>query len=430
MSIQFFCQFGRSHGKIINMNKANIRIIIGIILGVLVGFLANEASNPQFFLGFWQELVVWIQPIGVIFIRLLKMIILPLVFASIVMGVVNLDDMTQLGRLGSRTALYFVGSTAIAGVIGLTVGKLFLPKELPMLVGSAQASMAIKEPESLKNLIIEIVPSNVVNVMSEGLILPVIFFAMFLGVALMSIGQRGKALIGVIDSLNEVVLKMVDWIMKLTPYGVFSLVAVVVAQTGLSGINNLLAYIGVVLLGLTIHLLVALPILLIVFAKKSPLQFFKDMSSALSVAFSTASSMATLPVTLQCLKRNVKVSERISTFVCPIGATVNMDGTALFQVVATVFIANLYGVDLGMSQMVVIIVTTVFASIGAAAVPSAGLVTLAIILNSIGLPLDAIGLILAVDRFLDMYRTMINVATDAVGAAIMNRYDTDDHEQT
>jgi len=406
----------------------NIKIIIGIILGVILGFLANESSNPQFILGFWQELVVWVQPIGIIFIRLLKMIIMPLVFASIVMGVVNLDDIKQLGRLGSRTGVYFVGSTAIAGVVGLVVAMLFLPKENPLLVGSSIATAGLtSEPAPLKTLIIEIVPSNIVTVMSEGLVLPVIFFALFLGVALMSIGQRGKALIAVIESLNDAVLKMVDWIMKMTPYGVFSLVAVVVAETGLSGLNNLIKYIGVVLLGLTIHLVVVLPILLIVFAKKAPLQFFKDMSSALSVAFSTASSMATLPVTLQCLKRNVKVSERISTFVCPIGATVNMDGTALFQVVATVFIANLYGVDLGLSQMVVIIITTVFASIGAAAVPSAGLVTLAIILNSIGLPLDAIGLILAVDRFLDMYRTMINVATDAVGAAIVDRYDQADH---
>ncbi len=410
------------------MNKMNIKIIIGIILGVILGFLANESSNPQFILGFWQELVVWVQPIGIIFIRLLKMIIMPLVFASIVMGVVNLDDIKQLGRLGSRTGVYFVGSTAIAGVVGLVVAMLFLPKENPLLVGSSIATAGLtSEPAPLKTLIIEIVPSNIVTVMSEGLVLPVIFFALFLGVALMSIGQRGKALIAVIESLNDAVLKMVDWIMKMTPYGVFSLVAVVVAETGLSGLNNLIKYIGVVLLGLTIHLVVVLPILLIVFAKKAPLQFFKDMSSALSVAFSTASSMATLPVTLQCLKRNVKVSERISTFVCPIGATVNMDGTALFQVVATVFIANLYGVDLGLSQMVVIIITTVFASIGAAAVPSAGLVTLAIILNSIGLPLDAIGLILAVDRFLDMYRTMINVATDAVGAAIVDRYDQADH---
>jgi len=410
------------------MNKMNIKIIIGIILGVILGFLANESSNPQFILGFWQELVVWVQPIGIIFIRLLKMIIMPLVFASIVMGVVNLDDIKQLGRLGSRTGVYFVGSTAIAGVVGLVVAMLFLPKENPLLVGSSIATAGLtSEPAPLKTLIIEIVPSNIVTVMSEGLVLPVIFFALFLGVALMSIGQRGKALIAVIESLNDAVLKMVDWIMKMTPYGVFSLVAVVVAETGLSGLNNLIKYIGVVLLGLTIHLVVVLPILLIVFAKKAPLQFFKDMSSALSVAFSTASSMATLPVTLQCLKRNVKVSERISTFVCPIGATVNMDGTALFQVVATVFIANLYGVDLGLSQMVVIIITTVFASIGAAAVPSAGLVTLAIILNSIGLPLDAIGLILAVDRFLDIYRTMINVATDAVGAAIVDRYDQADH---
>ena len=278
-----------------------------------------------------------------------------------------------------------------------------------------------EEPPSPVKIITDIVPENLFRSMAEDKVLSIIFFSLLFGVALSSVGDKAAPLIGLFEALNRVMLKITDWIMVLAPVGVFALVAYTVGTMGLGIMKSLAKYMVTVLLGLAIHGCVTLPILLAVFARYSPLRFIRDMLTAVLTAFSTASSAATLPITMECLEKNAKVSNKVASFVLPLGATINMDGTALYEAVAAMFIAQAYGISMPLWQQLIIMLTAALASIGAAAIPGAGLVTLVIVLKAVGLPLEGLAMILAVDRLLDMCRTAVNVWGDACGATVVAR---------
>lgn len=395
------------------LKKLNTQILLGILLGIAAGvFLKEDAAM--------------LVPIGELFLRLLKMLIVPLVLTSIIMGVVGLGDIKHLGKMGIKAGVLFVTTTVIAASIGIVLTLIIQPGKganLELLRSSTSniQNMATTDPTSLGMLVTHIVPSNIAGAMADGQILPVIFFALIFGMALIAIGKRAETMIKVVDSMNEAVLKMVDWIMRLAPIGVFALIASLVGLTGREAFKPLALYVTVVLVGLAIHAFIVLPSYLVAFGRFSPMHFLKNMLPAFGTAFSTSSSIATLPLTMDCLKKRLRIPDKVVSFVCPLGATINMDGTALYQAVASVFIAQVYGVNLSLTQMVIIVVTATLASVGAAAIPSAGLITMAIIFNTVGLPLEGIMLILAVDRVLDVFRTTVNVYSDAVASVIVGR---------
>ena len=277
------------------------------------------------------------------------------------------------------------------------------------------------EPPTVVSIISDIVPDNAVGAMAQSKFLSVIFFSLLLGVGLTSVGDKAKPLIEFFGALNAVMMKITEWIMCLAPIGVFALMAYTVGTLGLEIIGELAKYMSTVLLGLWIHACITLPVLLIVFARYSPLRFIRHIFSAVATAFSTASSAATLPITMECLEENAGISKKVTSFVIPLGATVNMDGTALYEAVAAMFIAQAYGIEMGIGHQLIIMLTATLASIGAAAIPSAGLVTMVIVLDAVGLPAGGIMMILAVDRLLDMFRTAVNVWGDACGTAVVAR---------
>jgi Na+/H+-dicarboxylate symporter len=398
-----------------------------MILGVLVGLLLGHFSTtPQYeetaYAKIADNLLSKLDFVGNLFIKLLKMIIIPLILASLVSGVASLGDTRSLGRLGGKTFLYYMCTTVIAVTIGLVLvnivrpGKRFDPENAPKTTVATES-----EPPSIISVLEDIVPENIVDAMAKSSVLSVIFFSILLGTAIISVGEKAQPLAALFESLNVVVMKIVGWIMALAPFGVFALMGRMVGTLGLSVMKPLAFHMLTVLLGLAIHGVIILPLLLRVFARYSPVRFFRDMFSAVLTAFSTASSSATLPITMECVEVNTGVSNRVASFVLPLGATVNMDGTALYEAVAAMFIAQAYGIDLSVGQQVVIMLTATLASIGAAAIPSAALVTMVIVLRSVNLPMEGVGMIWAVDRILDMFRTAVNVWGDSCGTAIIAR---------
>lgn len=376
------------------------KIILGIVLGFFVGLIFGDA-------------IMFLQPIGDLFIKLLKMIIVPLIIASVIMGVAEIGDIRKLGRLGGKTVLYYVSTTGLAVVLGIIMVNVMRPG---VGVNLAFEQSPDASPPSLIDTFMGIVPANPFEAIVNMDMLPIIFFSILVGVVLTTIGKKAEPMVKFFDSLNAVMMKMTHWIMELAPYGVFALMAVIVAETGGDVIVDLAKYMATVLIGLLIHGLIVLPLILKIIGKGDPFQFAKDMSSALATAFSTSSSSATLPVTMESIEENAGVDNTVSSFVLPLGATINMDGTALYEAVAAIFIAQAYGIDLTLGQQFLVIITATLAAIGAAGIPSAGLITMIIVLNQVNLPLEGIGLITAVDRILDMVRTTVNVWGDSVGA--------------
>jgi Na+/H+-dicarboxylate symporter len=336
--------------------------------------------------------------------------------------VASLGDARSLGRLGGKTFLYYMCTTVIAVVVGLVLvnvvrpGNRFDPDRAPTTTMDTEA-----EHPSVVSVLEDIVPENIVEAMARSNVLSVIFFSILLGAAIISAGEKAQPLAAFFESLNVVVMRIVHWIMALAPIGVFALMGRMVGTLGLSVMKPLGFHMITVILGLAIHAFVVLPLLLRFFAKYSPMRFARNMFSAILTAFSTASSSATLPITMECVEKNAGVSNRVASFVLPLGATINMDGTALYEAVAAMFIAQAYGYDLGLGQQLVIVLTATLASIGAAAIPSAGLVTMVIVLRSVNLPMEGIGMIWAVDRILDMFRTAVNVWGDSCGTAVVAR---------
>lgn len=387
---------------------------------------------------FWSTLVLnWIKPFGSIFINLLKLIAIPLIVASLIKGVSDLSDISSLSALGGRTVVLYLFTTVVAVTIGLVIvnviqpGKGFSEETRNALTSDfaddAQKRITAAEGQKSKGplqALIDVVPDNIVGAATaNGNMLKVIFFVLFFGVSLLLIDpEYSRPVKQFFDGLNEAVLKMIDLIMLMAPFGVFALLAAQVVSTpSMDVLFGLLKYSICVVTGLAIMVFVFYPGLVILLGGKSYSEFFQGISPAQLLAFSTSSSAATLPVTMECVEENLGVKKEVASFVLPIGATVNMDGTSLYQAVAAVFIAQAIGEDLSLSQQLVIVLTATLASIGSAAVPGAGIVMLVIVLGAIGIPETGIALIFAVDRILDMCRTTVNVTGDATVSLLVNR---------
>ena len=405
------------------------KIIIGMFFGIVYGIFANNMGYNNF-------TTDWIKPWGIIFVNLLKLIAVPLVFASLIKGVASLSDISRLSKIGSRTVMLYLFSTVISVTIGLFFVNTIKPgdsfseeKKIELREKySSKADLKINDANNLKNngplqFIVDVVPVNIISSASENKnMLQIIFFAILFGIAIIVIPDgKTEYVRGFFDGVNEIILYMVDLIMRFAPYGVFALLASLVVDFGAS-IDLFLAlgyYSLTVSFGLLLMIFVVYPLLLKLFTKVNYFSFFKAISPAQMLAFSTSSSAATLPVTMDRCENNVGVSKEVSSFVLPLGATINMDGTSLYQAVAAVFIAQAFGYDLDLSAQLTIVLTATLASIGAAAVPGAGMVMLVIVLSSIGIDPEGIALIFAVDRILDMLRTVVNVTGDATVATIV-----------
>ena len=419
------------------------KILIGMLLGVIFGFLMLKIEWGAAFIA------AWIKPLGTIFVKLLKLIAVPLILASLIKGISDLKDISKFASIGLKTIVIYVLTTVVAISIGLTLVNIFNPGDgvsdatISKLTATYANNSSVQgkiaeagrqQDSGPLDFVVDMVPENAFSALSNNkLMLQVIFLSIFLGISLLLIGEkRAKPLKDVFDSLNDVVLKMVDLIMLTAPYAVFALLANVVVSSGDPKLlYALLFYASVVVGGLL--LMVCFYLLVLAFVvKKNPFWFLKQISPAQLLAFSTSSSAATLPVTMERVEEHVGVDKEVSSFVLPVGATINMDGTSLYQAVAAVFIAQALNFDLTFADQLMIVLTALLASIGSAAVPGAGMVMLVIVLESVGFPADklAIGLalIFAVDRPLDMCRTVINVTGDATVSTLIAKLEGKLHD--
>lgn len=381
------------------------KILIGFVLGAILGAI-------------WGPGIVWIKPIGTIFISLLKMLIIPLIFSTLVVGVASIAEPKKLGRVAGKTIIFYLVTTAFAILIGLLFGNIFQPGAGMNLVLEGPAKEVAGAPSMIDTLI-NLFPKNPVGAMAEGKVLQVIVFALFFGYAMTKAGEKGQAVLKFFNSFAETMYKLTGIVMGVAPYGVFALIAVTVGTHGLSVLVPFAKLIFAVYLGVIIHAGVVYSGVTAIMAKMNPLKFFKGFSEATLLAFSTCSSSATLPVSMRVAQENLGVSPTISSFVQPLGATINMDGTALYQGVCALFVAQAYGIPLGLGGQLTILLTALLASIGTAGVPGAGLIMLTTVLVSVGLPLEGIALIAGIDRILDMVRTACNVTGDAACAVVV-----------
>ncbi|GAB3519635.1 MULTISPECIES: dicarboxylate/amino acid:cation symporter [Photobacterium] len=392
------------------------RVILGMLLGILTGFAIRSLFAETSFVH--EYLVNGLFDVGgAIFIASLKMLVVPLVFVSLVCGTSTLNDISTLGRLGGKTLLFYLTTTAIAITLALTMGNLFQPGAGADL--SAATTFAAKEAPSLGDVIIGMFPTNPINSMAQGNTLQIIVFAILFGIAISAAGKPGERIAAVFADLNEVIMKLVALLMHIAPYGVFFLMAKLFTGIGLDAIYNLFGYFVVLTCTLLIHGLVVYSTMLKVFTGLSPKTFLKKMEDAIMFAFSTASSNATIPVTMETATKRLGASNRIASFTVPLGATINMDGTAIMQGVATAFIAQAFNIDLTMGDYMAVIVTATLASIGTAGVPGVGLIMLAMVLSQVGLPVEGIAIIMGVDRLLDMIRTAVNITGDSAVTCIV-----------
>ena len=400
------------------------QILIAMLVGTLVGLLGGPKT------------VDWFAWLGVLFIRLLKMIIVPLVMTSIVTGIASVGTGKSLGRLFGKTLGYYVLSSALAAVAGLILVNALKPGVGSNIAGVEQTGIQeVSTPSSPAELLIDIVPENVIAAAAAPDMLALIFFSIVFGISISTLPAKPRTLlIDLFEAGFQAMMRLTSGVIRFAPIGVFGLIVRVVGASGLDSFRPLAKYMATIAIGLTFHLLVSLPLLLIVLGRIKPSVHFRNMREAMAMAFSTSSSAATLPVTLDAVENKMGVSNRISSFVLPMGATVNMDGTALYECAGVLFIAQVLGIDLSMWQQFLVVTTALLASIGAAAVPSAGLVIIFIVLESVNLrgpEVDLIvGAMLAVDRPLDMFRTAVNVFSDSCGAAIIARSEGEDQVDT
>ncbi|WP_299087541.1 dicarboxylate/amino acid:cation symporter [uncultured Metabacillus sp.] len=391
--------------------KLATKIIIGLITGAIVGLLLNIFSPDLF--GTLNTFLF--TPLGKIFLNLINMLVVPIVFFSITLGVAGLGDPKKLGRIGFKTIAFFLVTTAIAIIIGLALAMIIQPGNVGNF-DTAGAKFEAEEAPSTAETLLNIVPTNPIKAFAEGNMLQIIVFSIFVGYGITMLGKKSSALLNVVEQGNDLMMFLVNLVMKFAPYGTFGLIATAVGSQGLPAIKAMGLYMSVVVLALIIHAIFTYGSAVFFLAKYNPLTFFKKFAPAMSVAFSTSGSNATLPVSMETAQKELKVPESISSFVQPLGATINMDGTAIMQGVATIFIAQVYGVSLSPMELVTVVLTAVLASIGTAGVPGVGLIMLAMVLSSVNLPVAGIGLILGIDRLLDMARTAINITGDAACA--------------
>lgn len=411
--------------------QLHTKIMIGLLCGVLLGALANR-------LGFSAHVSTYVKPFGTLFIRLISMVVVPLVFASLVVGTAGLDDVRKLGRIGIKTLVFYTCTTVIAICGGLLLANLIqpgagLPEETKVKLaqeGRDQAderTVTAEDKPTLRDVLLDIIPRNPIAALAEGNMLQIIVFALLFGICLTMIpAEQSRPVVGFFDGINAVMIQIVRLVVQLAPYGVFALIADVTANFGTDILLTLLKYAVTVVVGLALHSVVVYSLAIGGLSKLRAGEFFRGIRPAQLIAFSSSSSSATLPVTIECTQRNLGVSRQVSSFVLPLGATINMDGTALYQGVSAIFIAQVYGVDLTIVQQLVIVVTATLASVGTAGTPMAAIVTLAIVLKSTGIPAEGIGLIFGVERLLDMCRTVVNITGDACCAVVV---DSTEHEQ-
>jgi len=391
------------------------QIFIAMALGAALGAIGGEGLVPA---------VAWL---GTLFIRLLRMVIVPLVVFSIVSGIASVGAGGRLGRLFAKTFGYYILSSLLAILLGLLLVNLIRPGVGADLLGAARSALpTLEKPESLLAIIEQVIPANLVAALAGGDMLAIIFFCILLGAAIAGLPAAPRqALGGFFDAGFAAMMRLTSWIIALAPLGVLGLITRLVGESGAGAFRALGLYALTIAVGLTIHLFLVLPLLLVLLGRIDPRIHYRNMLEPLTVAFSTSSSGATLPVTLRAVEQKAGVSNRISSFVLPMGATVNMDGTALYECAGVLFIAQVLGLELGFAQQAIVVFTALLASIGTAAVPSAGLVMIFIVLESVGLRgpevETIVGAMLAIDRPLDMYRTAVNVCSDTVGAAIVAR---------
>ncbi len=384
------------------------QIFIAFVLAIILGSVFGSSID-------------FLKPFGDLFLRLIKFIIAPLILSTLVVGVAGTSDAKQLGRIGIKTVAYYLVTTAVAIVIGLAVAFMISPGKGVTIstAGLAIPEAAAQEPQSAITTLLNIIPENPFTALAAGNILQVIFFALFLGVAITLVGEKAQPIYRFFEGFAEIMYKITGIVMKVAPIGVLGLLAPVVGQYGLSVLLPLVKVILAVYIACILHAVVVYSSAVKTWGKMSPLKFFKGISPAALVAFSTASSSGTLPVTIKNTNENLGVPNKISSFVLPLGATVNMDGTAIYQGVAVVFIAQFYHLNLSFAQLLTVVLITILASIGTAGVPGAGMIMLAMVLTSVNMPLEGIALIAGIDRVLDMMRTCINVIGDASAAVVV-----------
>ena len=391
------------------------KISIGFFLGIIFGFAVGPVIPSSPVLSGY--VMPFIELVGKIFLRLLMMLIVPLVFASLVAGAASVGDVHKLGRIGIKTLLLYFITTAVAIVIGLACGNLFQPGIGMNIPADIQATA--REAKPLVDVILDIFPSNPIASMVNANMLQIIVFALFFGVACILAGERGKKIADIFESVAEVMYSVTHMVMSFAPYGVFALIATTAAKFGISILAPFAKVIAAVYIGCILHAIIVYSGMMILFCKRSPMWYFRGIREAAITAFVTRSSSGSLPVTLANVRENLGVSEGISSFVLPLGATINMDGTALYQGVCALFVAQAFNVPLTLSMQIGIVVTATLASVGTAGVPGAGLIMLTLVLTSVGLPIEGIALVAGIDVILDAARTCLNVTGDTAVCAVV-----------
>ncbi|HEX5756621.1 MAG TPA: dicarboxylate/amino acid:cation symporter [Arenimonas sp.] len=405
-------------------------MLIAFVLGIGAGVAANLWAADA---GWLQAVTTYVtQPVGQLFLNLLRMLVVPLVFSALMLGVVEIGDPKSLGRIGGKTLLYIALVTAAAVSIGLLLVNLLqpgsgLPPEVAQQLlssGASQAGEIAAKREGLSgvDLLLKIVPANPIAAAASGDLIAVMFFALLFGVAATVARSDGtRALVGAVQGIYEICLTLIGWVIRMAPYAVFALLFTLTAKLGYDVLLQLARFVGTVVLALAIHMFVVFPLLLRGFGGVSPLWFFRQAEPAMLTAFSTSSSSATLPTTLKVSEENLRVPHRIGRFVCTLGATANMNGTALFEGITVLFLAQFFGIELSLLQQVMVLAMCILGGIGAAGVPGGSLPVIVMILAMFGIPPEGIALVLGVDRFLDMCRTCVNVTGDLVGAVVIGR---------
>ncbi|WDC84474.1 dicarboxylate/amino acid:cation symporter [Caloramator sp. mosi_1] len=390
------------------------QILLALILGLIFGIIANNFF-PQ---TVNATLAKWILvPVGNIFLRGIKFIVVPLVLFSLIVGTASLGDIRKLGRIGGKIIVYYLATTALAITIALILANITNPGVGLNLTSSAE--FKANQAPFIMDIFVNMIPTNPFESLVKGEMLQIIVFSILFGVCITLVGEKAKGLLNVIEQANEVCLKLIGVVMLFAPYGVFALISNVLMSQGMKVLIPLLKYGLTVLFALLLQLVVIYGSMLKVLGRVNPINFFKKFWTVMVVAFSTSSSNATIPVNLKICEEKLGIPESIASFTIPLGATINMDGTAIMQGVATVFIAQLYGKNLTITQLIVVVLTATLASIGTAGVPGAGIVMLTMVLQQVGLPVEGIAFILPIDRILDMCRTVVNVTGDAVGTTIV-----------
>ena len=392
-----------------------LKISIGFIIGIIFGFAIGPVIPSSPMLGTY--VMPFIDLVGKIFMRLLMMLIVPLVFSSLVSGAASVGDVHKLGRIGVKTLVFYFVTTAVAIVLGLACGNLFQPGVGMNIPGELSASA--REGKAITDVILDIFPSNPIASMVNANMLQIIVFALFFGVACILAGERGRKIADFFESVAEVMYQVVHIVMSFAPYGVFALIAGTAAKYGIAILAPFAKVIAAVYVGCIIHAVLVYSFMITAFCKRSPFWYFRGVREAAITAFVTRSSSGTLPITLANVRENLGVSEGVSAFVLPLGATINMDGTALYQGVCALFVAQAFGVPLTLSMQLGIVATATLASVGTAGVPGAGLIMLTLVLTSVGLPIEGIALVAGIDVILDAARTCLNVIGDTAVCAVV-----------